>query len=66
MAFTISLERSSFIACFSTACDMQAIRNILSVNRTLVNAKMYGYEGTDVFEVIKNVRTTLVKCVLHY
>lgn len=38
------------------ACDLHVIRSVLQVNRTLLNAKMFGYEGTDVFEVIKNVR----------
>jgi hypothetical protein len=39
------------------ACDLHIIRNVLQVNRTLLNAKMFGYEGTDVFEVIKNSKT---------
>lgn len=33
-----------------------AIRNILTVNRSLLNGKMFGYEGSDLFETIKNVR----------
>lgn len=37
------------------ACELNAIRNVLQVNRSLVQSKMYGYEGSDVFEIIKNV-----------
>lgn len=38
------------------ACELHAIRTILQANRTLLNSKMFGYEGTDVFEIIKNVK----------
>ncbi len=40
-----------------TACELNAIRNVLQVNRGLVHSKLFGYEGSDVFEVIKNVST---------
>lgn len=38
------------------ACDLHAIRTILQANRNLLNGKMFGYEGSDVYGIIKNVR----------
>jgi hypothetical protein len=35
--------------------QLNVIRNVLQVNRNLIHSKMYGYEGSDVLEVIKNV-----------
>eukprot|EP00981_Chlorochromonas_danica_P003332 scaffold644_cov168-Ochromonas_danica.AAC.24 len=32
------------------ASDLHIIRNILQANRSLLNAKMFGYEGSDVYE----------------
>ena len=43
-----------------TACELNAIRNVLHVNRNLVQSKLYGYEGSDVFEVIKNASITII------
>ena len=37
----------------NAACELNAIRNVLQVNRALVQSKMYGYEGSDVFDIIK-------------
>lgn len=45
----------SLLCYVCVACELNAIRNVLQVNRNLVHAKMYGYEGSDVFEIIKNV-----------
>jgi len=39
------------------ACELNAIRSILQVNRNLIQAKMFGYEGSDVFEIIKESKT---------
>eukprot|EP01035_Chromulina_nebulosa_P020106 gene20106-26105_t len=39
------------------ACDIPTIKNIFTVNRNLVVAKLYGFEGADVYEVIKNSKT---------
>lgn len=39
------------------AANLLAIRNLVTANRSLVTAKMYGYEGSDVFETIKNSKT---------
>ena len=44
---------------YNIACELNAIRNVLQVNRALVQSKMYGYEGSDVFEIIKNVSLSL-------
>ena len=38
-----------------TAFDLLSIRGILQANTALLTAKMHGYEGTDVYEVIQNV-----------
>lgn len=46
------------------ACELNAIRNVLQVNRGLVQSKMYGYEGSDVFDIIKNVRALTSACML--
>ena len=35
--------------------NLHAIRNIFGVNRTLLNAKLFGFEGHDVYETIPNV-----------
>jgi len=37
--------------------DLSAIRTILQVDRGLIQGKMFGYEGSDVFEVIKDSKT---------
>ena len=37
------------------AFDLLSIRGILQSNIALLTAKMHGYEGTDVYEVIQNV-----------
>ena len=39
------------------ASNLTAIRNIVSLNRSLVTAKLFGYEGSDVYETIKNSKT---------
>jgi hypothetical protein len=41
---------------FAIACDLHAIRSILQANRNLLNGKMFGYEGSDVYGIIQNVR----------
>ena len=45
------------------ACEIQSIKNILQVNRSLVTSKMFGFEGADVYEVIKNVSFFIVNCI---
>lgn len=37
----------------TTGCDLPVLRNILQANRALLNGKMFGYEGSDVFDIIK-------------
>lgn len=39
------------------AANLHAIRNIFSINRNLVNDKLFGYEGHDIYESIPNSRT---------
>lgn len=36
------------------ASNLTAIRNLLQSNRNLVNSKMYGFEGSDVYEIISD------------
>lgn len=38
-------------------CNLVAFRNLVQHNRSLVTEKMYGFEGADVYEVIKNSKT---------
>jgi cytoplasmic iron level regulating protein YaaA (DUF328/UPF0246 family) len=35
--------------------DISAIRNLLQVNRTLLNEKMYGFEGHDIYGSVREV-----------
>lgn len=37
------------------AFDLNTIRNILQTSPHLLNSKLYGYEGTDIFDIIPNV-----------
>jgi hypothetical protein len=48
------------ILSFIIACDLHAIRSILQANRNLLNGKIFGYEGSDVYGIIKNVRIFIV------
>jgi len=38
-------------------CELTAIRTILQVNRSLVSSKLFGYEGSDIYEIIKDSKT---------
>jgi len=35
--------------------NLTLIRNLFGVNRSLLSAKLYGYEGSDVYDTIPNV-----------
>lgn len=35
--------------------NLTTIRNLFAVNRSLLNSKLHGYEGTDVYDTIPNV-----------
>ena len=37
------------------ASNLHAIRNIFSVNRSLLNGKLHGFEGHDAYDLIPNV-----------
>jgi hypothetical protein len=42
------------------AGNLAAIRNLFGTNRSLLSAKLGGYEGADVYETIPNVRCLVV------
>ena len=41
----------------NTVNEVEAIKNILKVDRTLLQEKMFGYEGTDVYNAVPISRT---------
>lgn len=47
-------------------CNIPTIKNILQINRSLVTAKMFGFEGADVYEVIKNVSIEFIMLFLSH
>eukprot|EP00601_Ochromonadales_sp_CCMP2298_P009776 CAMPEP_0173269114 /NCGR_PEP_ID=MMETSP1142-20121109/30703_1 /TAXON_ID=483371 /ORGANISM="non described non described, Strain CCMP2298" /LENGTH=873 /DNA_ID=CAMNT_0014205433 /DNA_START=275 /DNA_END=2895 /DNA_ORIENTATION=- len=62
--FHTGLEKDGFFyPLHVAACEINAIRSILQVNRDLLHSKMYGYEGSDVFEAIKDSKTK--RCYFH-
>lgn len=50
-------ENSQKIALFGALreCNLPTISIILQANRALINSKLFGYEGSDVFNRIKNM-----------
>jgi hypothetical protein len=42
----------------TVANNVNAVKNILQANKYLLNAKLLGFEGADIREIIPNVRLT--------
>ncbi len=61
--YCVVLLLSVFIVCCVKG-EITAVRNILRVKNSLLNAKLFGFEGADVYEKISNVVVDVNEVVL--